>query len=518
MNDMISGVIPGISFISIGSLEASVLLEDDHVGTIHMNGALCLGAEADCASGTPNDRNVIGQVEIKDVDCAGGYVVFAKLAAVDLQRIITIVASADESSTLPESIASLVLKPLQQDCGSKSKLSDCYFVVAFTPGDVELNTLSPPLRLKAGLSLVGQVKLLGEPFVTLFHHPIAGTHETSEWSMGLSAAATRAVHQPLELAQHKPVINVIKNLPKTGCKKCKKGCKECESPAISVDMDFVQALKFATSAFCEAVPSSKDVVELAVRNVILGPVRKLNKVLLSPGMTSWLSVTVKSSFGQFPFFVVTGTHGSGSSIVVQLTPDGAMAAMSVTAPLMTALCTNLFGSDPFKSIPLLSNLKIAALVSSTQMDFLAGAALAAPFDAVTGVPGAGVCVEALVGGVDRAVCAGDTLCQLFNPGHGKKSMGGEEEASLSLKGCITSVSNEFFIVLGVIYINKNTQLVDASLKFKQHLKSVPPMTEYGVTAGLRLFLGDDRTDQAHWVTFRGTITGTTGGKTGSALK
>ena len=283
-------------------------------------------------------------------------------------------------------------------------------------------------------------------------------------------------------------------------------------------MEFVQALKFATSVFCEAVPSSKDVVELAVRNVILGPVRKLNKVFLSAGMTSWLTVTVKSSFGEFPFIVITGTHGSGSSIVVQLTPDGAMAAMSVTAPLMSALCTNLFGSDPFKSIPLLSNLKIAALVSSTQMDFLAGAALAAPFDAVTGVPGAGVCVEALVGGVDRAVCAGDTLCQLFNPGHGKKSMGGEEEASLSLKGCMTSHVNDFFIGLGVIYINKNTQLVDAGLKFKQHLKSVPPMTEYGVTAGLRLFLGDDRTDQAHWVTFRGTITGTTGGKTGSALK
>ena len=63
------------------------------VSAMGMSGVMCTGPERECDKGVPRDTNIVTQVRLKRVDCAGGLVVFAKISQVDLKRVVSIISS-----------------------------------------------------------------------------------------------------------------------------------------------------------------------------------------------------------------------------------------------------------------------------------------------------------------------------------------------------------------------------------------------------------------------------------------
>ena len=94
MDDFVSGFLPGISFVSVGKLNFHMnLTQNGAVTAMDISGVMCIGPETECDKGVPSDRNIVTQVRLKRVDCAGGLVVFAKISKVDLKRVLSIISS-----------------------------------------------------------------------------------------------------------------------------------------------------------------------------------------------------------------------------------------------------------------------------------------------------------------------------------------------------------------------------------------------------------------------------------------
>ena len=104
MDGFVSGFLPGVSFITLGNLSVQVGLKNGNLTALSMSGILCVGRGLDCRKGEPNDRNIVAKVVIAKQKCAGGLVIYAKVSAVDLKRLMTIVASKNVAGKLPNFI------------------------------------------------------------------------------------------------------------------------------------------------------------------------------------------------------------------------------------------------------------------------------------------------------------------------------------------------------------------------------------------------------------------------------
>ena len=383
-----------------------------------------------------------------------------------------ILAGAERAAKAPAFIGNMGFCPLQEkcDCG----IEKCYFVVAYTPGAINMNTLTPPIALQPGFSLVSQVKLFSYSALRTLQHPVpllnacfnypkdkmdaTDPNQCYRWKMGLSLGLP-APDKVLNPATHPTMLSVIQpaSVDNDGA-----SCNE-----IKLSIDFDQAVKLALKAFTEVLaPSIKRHMETAVRNVILPAVKRIKSALANGyGITTKSDMKYKNKY-----FAIIGTHSSGSTIIVLIRQNNdkkvaVMVGTSVTPEGSSKMMSSLSKKNPFAKILMLSNMELVVLAGTDQMQFSPGVGFPGSFhDSIRSVRGTGVCVHGIVDALDPTKCEKNTLCRLF----GVKPSWGDSIVPNHrvIKGCFTTKGMEASIGIPLQRISHMVCLVDMETAFK----------------------------------------------------
>ena len=204
-----------------------------------------------------------------------------------------------------------------------------------------------------------------------------------------------------------------------------------------------------------------------------------------------LSLQMHSDFvdDKLKYFAVSGATEDGyvgvTILVNQQTVSGKktvslLAAVMVNTAVFGDLIKEAIGANPFKALPILSNIQVSAYVSSADFMLPDPVSLPAPFESTRSIK-RGFCFDGRIGR-PTTECGADVVCTLA------QSAMTSDDGALTLQGCVDV--EDVSLVFGVadVKLTKTVTLRNAGLEYTA--TSVPPSVSFGATATLDVVMED----------------------------
>eukprot|EP00658_Telonema_sp_P-2_P067914 TRINITY_DN5684_c0_g2_i8.p1 TRINITY_DN5684_c0_g2~~TRINITY_DN5684_c0_g2_i8.p1 ORF type:complete len:1445 (+),score=472.45 TRINITY_DN5684_c0_g2_i8:193-4527(+) len=510
MNTMVPKVF-GLGFLSVGKASLAATLVSGKVESAQIGGVLCVGSSSDCEDGESSSSNLLAQLtleyaaattttlpligysstrndqvwtesrpEPRLVQAASGEWSFlAKVNQLDVRKAVTVFADSSVAKKIPD-ILNIGLKPLQEGCSAGSSVDDCFFLIAVTNTPRTLDGIEPPVELAAGLSLVAklQVPPSKTPSLLQLSMPINGAKVTLPGSSPSSPSFAKFKISMNEIGKtvfsaKSPIGSV--ELP---------GLIALGQPTLNgkvvYDINYPKLVPLVLAAVQEGVPGLKS---LQIPKVATSSMKFFDGMMSKLG----LQLQMKSDFTSktSKYFAITGeTNDGGLGLTVMIAKQsqgtGIVAALALNTVFFGKLMKGVLGTNPFGSVRILSNLNVAAYVSTLDFTLPDAVSLPSPFEDVRDMK-SGFCFDGRLGR-PTVKCGSDPVCAIAKKAFVSK------DSELTLAGCVskTAVSLEFGI--SDIAISKSVTLTFAGITYESQL--TPPSAQFGATASLEVIMKD----------------------------
>ena len=243
-----------------------------------------------------------------------------------------------------------------------------------------------------------------------------------------------------------------------------------QSDKLAYDYLFSKLAPLAIDACVQKIPGQKD---FSTGDTIDKALGELDKLTDKYRLTLEMNEDFKSE--KMKYFAVTG-HTQNKELALTIIANkpkskrlGVMAAVVIDTALFGKLMTDVMGSNPFKSVPSLSNLKLVASVSTSDFALPTGVTLPSPFSDNKEIK-AGFCFDGLVqkpSSCRNSDGGNDSVCTLL-----KKVMA-KTGGVLGLSGCMAPNGISLTVKVLNVRFNADVLMPQASLFFKTALSPKP---------------------------------------------